>query len=405
MRTKTPHLLIAIDFGASATKAVGSVEDNPDCEAILMTPHCIKVEDDTLPNNPEFDENSTWVKLGDELYIVGKWAAIRYSESIRVRPNKVTTALPKIWAVVGLFAQKFKLPAKFKVSIIFVLPPAEWAQRVIIEEKLTSVETIQTPRGTIEPKLIGISSAPEGLGILQSQGWAKAPGVSIIVMLGFRNASSIASDYGKVDRPQTSDLGFHHLLKSIASKTGYKIEEMIEPVFNHRQAQLTLAQASQDLASHKYKMDRADYNTPTRQKYEGLIEQDKQRIATSKLTLQNGFDRFLRCAGKDRDTERAIAIKAVESSTANYFELLTDWLDEMLPTQSERICLCGGTANYLGTELDSFFLGKLKSRAKENLFRHSPLSINTLQRQIDVDRFADIYAHWHRLTELATVTK
>jgi hypothetical protein len=409
MRKKTPHLKVAIDFGASATKAVGSVEIGGEinCLLFVMTPHCLKVEDISLTPNPEFDENSTWVQLGQDSYVVGRLAAIKYHDEIKVRPAKVTNAIPKIWAVVALFARKFNLPDKFKLSIVFVLPPAEWEQRIILEERLKSFEVIKIPSGIISPTLVNVSSWAEGTGVLLSQGInLRTAGLVTAVMLGFRNASIVTSDYGSMVRPQTSDLGFHSLLKDVASGTGYNIEDAIEPVFKYRQALLTANTATAELETHTYKMERSATSNPDRQMYQDLMIQDKAKIAASNLAMQHSFDLLLRCTNEDREIERKIAIKAVENATANYVRRLADWLDEMLPTQSDLICLCGGTANYLGTALDSFLIDKLRSRAKKDLCMHSRLIIPAaIKQQVDADRFADIYSLWHHMTDRTIATK
>jgi hypothetical protein len=408
MRKKTPHLKLAIDLGASAGKAFGSIDDDPHCIAVLTTPHCIKVENIMLPLDPDFDENSAWVRLDDDLYVVGRLAVTKYRDDLKVRPAKIVNALPKICATIGIFAQKFNLPAKFKVSIAYVLPPAEWGQRSILQAKLKAIEKIQTPRGAIEPTLLGISAVPEGMGILSSRGLnLKSSGVAIAVMVGFRNASILVSSYGVVDRAQTSGFGFHSLLEDVVSKTGYNIEETIEPVFNYRQALLVLAKATKNLAAHQYALDRSGHNTPSRQTHQDSIEQEQQQIATNNSVRQKCFNHLLRCTDKkDRDIEITMMIKAIEAATATYVRRLSDWLDEMLPLQSDKICLCGGTANYLGSDLDALLISKLRSGAEQDLYRHSPLTLPPhLNRSIDVDRFADIYALWHQMTNPAVVTK
>jgi hypothetical protein len=408
MRKKTPHLKVAIDLGASATKAIGSVELNGEisCIPILMTPHCLKV-DGSLTPDPNFDENSTWIELGGDSYVVGRFAVTKYRDDIKVRPAKWKSAIPKICSVIALFYQKFHLPTKFNVSVVFVLPPAEWDQRLILTEKLKSFETITTPNGIISPTLVNVISYPEGMGILLGQDVnLQTAGLVTTAMLGFRNASILTSSYGKIDRSQTSDFGFHSLLSDVTSKTGYKLEDTIEPVCKYRQAQAEITQAKQDLAAHTYTLDRAGQNTPTRQTYTSLVEQDQQQIASSRSRLEHCFNALFRCGDQDREFERAILIKAIEDATGTYIRRLSGWLEEVLPNQLDRIYLCGGTANYLGSALDSFLIDKLRSRAKQDLYIHSQLTIPAvIKQQVDADRFADIYSLWHQLTNQAVVKK
>jgi hypothetical protein len=406
MRHKTPHLKVAIDLGASATKAIGSMKGESNFLPILITPHCYKAESALRPD-PDFDENSIWIELGKDVYAVGRYAEIKYQDIIKVRPAKTTNAIPKICAVIALFAQKFQLPAKFNVSISFVLPPAEWGQKDLITGKLGSLESIKTPAGIITPTLADITASPEGLGILLGQGLdPKTFGFISVVMLGYRNASILTSNYGLVERPQTSDLGFHSLVKDVSSHTGYKIDDAIEPIFKYRQAMLMATTASAALESHTYKMERAATTNPDRQMYQDLMKQDQEQIATSKVVMHHSFDTLSRCVGEDKEFERRIAIEAVNKATAKHINSLSVWLDEMLPTASDRICLCGGTANYLGTALDSFLIDKLKSKSRQDLHLNSRLTIPMkFKQQVDADRYADIYSLWFQMTNQLAVAK
>jgi hypothetical protein len=287
------------------------------------------------------------------------------------------------------------------------LPPAEWEQRAILTERLKSFEVIVTPNGIINPALVNVISYPEGMGILWSQGVnLRTAGLVTTAMVGFRNASILTSSYGKIDRSQTSDLGFHSLLSDVTSKTGYKLEDTIEPVFEYRQAQFKLTKATKDLAEHTYMLDRAGHGTPTRQNCVESIERDQQQIARSTLIIQHCFAPLLRSNESDREVEHKMMIKAIDHATTTYTRRLSGWLDEVLPTQLDRICLCGGTANYLGSGLDSFLVSKLKSRDKKDLSLHSQLTIPVaIKQQVDADRFADIYSLWYQMTNSAAVAK
>jgi hypothetical protein len=47
MKTQVPHLLLAVDLGASGTKTVASIVGRPDCQAVLMTPSNSHYENST----------------------------------------------------------------------------------------------------------------------------------------------------------------------------------------------------------------------------------------------------------------------------------------------------------------------------------------------------------------------
>ena len=55
MKRQVPHLLLAIDLGASGTKFIASVVGQPTVKGVLMKPHCAAVNDRQLLNpDPQF---------------------------------------------------------------------------------------------------------------------------------------------------------------------------------------------------------------------------------------------------------------------------------------------------------------------------------------------------------------
>ncbi len=406
MKKQLPHLLLAVDLGASGTKIVASIVGQPDCQAVLMTPHCIKVDDkDSLASDPNFDENSIWVKIGEESYAVGKLAAIKHNATNKLKPAKFTIAVPKICAAIGVFAQKFSLPDKFDLSISFVLPPAEWEHKTIVIERLQiAMKDLETPRGKIKPKLLSISPSPEGMGILLGQDVdIKSVPMMTVIMLGFRNASVFTSSNGMVNRPQSSDLGFHDLLKEIAGKTGYNIADTIEPVFNYKQGMndveistTKLLRLEQDLKAWAgldfYDRDRHRLTQPDRDN----VAKYQQQILQDKLAANQSLNPLLRCTGADRQIELDGLTKTIDKASNDYLTKLTDWLEEMMPSRSDKVCLSGGTANYFESELKDFVKDKVIDRVEGAVCLHSAIKLPDSFGAYN-DRFNDIYSLWQQM--------
>ena len=349
---KNSHLLLAIDLGASGTKIVGSIVGEAGCKAGLMTPHCIEV-DGALDREPLFDRHNVWVKIGAKSYAVGNLAHIKYEATNKLKPAKFTTAVPKICAAIAVAAQAFALPAKFDLSISFVLPPAEWEQASIVIERLqTALKDLETPKGKIKPRLLNITPYPEGTGILLGQDLdlKNILGAVTVVMLGFRNASVLSSTKGVIARPNTNDLGFHDLLMSITSKSGYKIDDIIEPVVYYKQTK------------------------------------DSKWL-----------NPILRCTGADRQTELDGLIQSIDSADKEYWTKLTDWLDEAMPNHSSFVCFSGGTTNYFKSDLEQY--AKTKMEYDENRLRwHTKVELPKNCGMSD-NRFNDIYILWSELNK------
>jgi hypothetical protein len=405
---KNSHLLLAIDLGASGSKIVGSIAGQPDCKAILMTPHCVDV-DSTLDRDPLFNQHNVWVKIGSETYAVGNLAKIKYNATNKLRPAKFTTAVPKICAAIAVFAQAFNLSAKFDLSISFVLPPAEWEQASIVIERLqAALKDIETPNGKIKPRLLSITPYPEGMGILLGQNLVltNIVGPVTVIMLGFRNASVLSSTKGVVSRPNTNDLGFHDLLMSIASKTGYKVEDIIEPVFEYEKQKKETEYCIQRLVYLEKKIKEWDSMPWSQKEHLQTIKPDpqdlpkyKKDIADSKQKAPLTLNPILRCTGTDRQTELDSLIKSIDSANKEYWMKLTDWLGEKMPSQSSYICLSGGTANYFKKELELYVKDKVTYPDSEHGIRwHSKVDpYKESGVYSSGDRFNDIYVLWTEL--------
>jgi hypothetical protein len=343
------------------------------------------------------------VKIAEESYAVGKLAAIKYNATNKLKPAKFTIAVPKICAAIAVFAQKFNLPDKFDLSISFVLPPAEWEHKTIVIERLqAAIKELDTPRGKIKPKLLSVSPSPEGMGILLGQNVdIKGVPTMTVIMLGFRNASVFTSSNGTVNRPQSSDLGFNDLLLEIAGKTGYKIGDTIEPVFNYKRGMdkvrdwtTKLVQLEQDLKAWEG-FDFYQRNRLTRPDRDNVAKY-QQYISQNKLAAKQSLNPILRCTDVDRQVELDGLMKTIDRASDDYWTKLADWLEEMMPSQSNKVCLSGGTANYFESELKDFVKDKVIHQVEGAVCLHSAIKLPDSFGAYN-DRFNDIYSLWQQM--------
>ena len=404
MKQKVPHLLLAIDFGASATKAIASLVGTPsDCITLSMSPHCVEVDDNSLlTNDPDFNEHQSWVKIEGKSYALGNLATTKFNSSLKVKPLKFTSAVQKACAVISVFAQKFQLPERFELSLTFVLPPAEWDHKQTIADRIkAAVQDLITPRGRIKPKLKSLSPFPEGMGLLLGQELNLREIATIaVVMVGFRNTSIFLANYGSVNGSQTSDLGFHNLLKEIAGKTGYRIEDLIEPVFNYTYFKQQIAKYTHQIDDCEQSLrDFSGFDYSHREQLKRELELFNRKLTEFQVGLELVFNPLLKNSGEDRVPEINMLIAVIEKENIAYLVRVKDWLNEMMPSIADLILLGGGTVEYLNEDFKSFLQKKIIKSSPEKLCTHLAINIpeSIKSSNISKERFADIYSLWHRI--------
>lgn len=349
------HLILAIDFGASTTKIVASLEGSSEFITAIMEPHC-QIASVTELESGKFCENSVWVSWGHNCYAVGNLAKAKFDARLTVKPLKTDVTVPKTCAAVAVLAEKFNLDAKFQLTVIAVLPPGELsAGAKYLQHLKVALAKFQTPRRTLSVKLVGGNCYPEGMGILryhQSQDLAFTNQSVATVMLGYRNASIFFANKGVLQRYASSDFGFHYLLSQIASSTmGYKVETLLAPLVKYRQT-----------------------------------------------GNQQELERILRSGVPANRQEELLTLKlAIDRLHRSYIHKLESWLREEISEPVDKVILCGGTADYIQAELDPFLLSRLPAAkaGDEELYIHVGDSLPAAILKTGLgNRFADIYCLW-----------
>jgi|GEM_PF-3209971 len=353
LKEDLPHLIIAIDPGASSIKVVGSMAGDDKCYPITLDPYCLEVADLPTPN-PHFDENSVWVGIAGINYAVGNLAVAKYNCPMEIRPLKIKAVVPKICAAIAVLHKKLNLPPRFDLSMSSVLPPGEYVYVDDMRSMLSvAFRKIVTPAGTIKPVVRSLNIYPEAFGVMdwhRTQGMATSKDIGVL-MFGYRNTSVLFSSKGELTKPNSSKYGFHDVLDRISAMSGgsYPVTELIVPVW-------------------KYLIDGDD----------------------------SGFKRV---ATTDYQLEMSKIRPAIDKAMSEYRKSLEVWLEgAMHPT--DMIVLCGGNADFIGETLNPFLQQYVQdSVTGYPIFRH--IGASSIPAEI-VDtgmpnRFLDIYCLWHTL--------
>ena len=350
-RVELPHLIIAIDPGASSIKIVGSIAGEDKCHPLMIEPYCVEINDPTPDLN--FNENSVWVTVGETSYALGNLAIARYNCPLDIKPLKVKSIVPKLCAAIAVLHKKLNLPSKFQLSISSVLPPGEYAYAEEVRTILSTVRRIATPSGVIKPMIRSIDIQPEGFGVMN---WHRTLGMGQtrdvgVIMLGFCNASVLFSRKGILSGIKSSKYGFHNVLEKISATSGgsYPEAELIVPVWRY------------------------------------LMDGD-----------ESGFKRVAIC---DFDLEMSKIRPAIEAAMIEYRRSLEAWLKTaMQPT--DVIALCGGNADYLGDSLHPFLQQYVQELSTGYpIFKN--IGASSIPEEITMtgmpNRYLDIYCLWVKL--------
>jgi hypothetical protein len=322
-KDRRPDLFLVLDFGGSLTKGI-YLDKASDCERLLcMEPEVISVTQSGIENyeatklgSPE-SADSAWVGLnGTDYYAVGYLARKHFNGNAGLSQFKYERALFKTLAAVWVAAARLELKNKFSLALGVLLPAGEFENASRLHEMIANkLKDFETPTGNFNVSLIYWDCKPEGAGIYlrhsAKEGDALKRKTVAVVMIGYRNASVLVSERGVVGKRVTSNLGFVRLVEAV--------EKRISTVASTCSLTSAIARAGEK------------------------VEKDCLRplIASS-----------LPC---DREKDLDNLVAAVKDSREQYALSLQSWFKEVLPKALDEVILCGGTAEYMQSELEDYF--------------------------------------------------
>ncbi|MBD2200537.1 MULTISPECIES: ParM/StbA family protein [Calothrix] len=316
------ELILALDFGGSATKGIYCTLKQNIPASLVMEPEVVKISLDSVTIETlgtSEPENAAWVNYMGEIFAVGYLAKNKYYANEGLRELKYERAVAKTLASIWSTSQKLQLGTKFRLALVCLLPPGEFENKESFHKHLKTVlADFTTPTGRMRVELTQFKCLPEGAGIYlayQKQiGQAIKTKAIALVMVGYRNASMLISDKGIVAADgKTSDLGMIRLLEKVVARTSGQTASQLAPA---------VVAAGSDISS-----------TP--------------------------FLRLLRSTNNINKQQELLQIqKAVKLARSEYAAVLTSWLDQVISRSGvDEILFCGGTADYMRRELNSHYPG------------------------------------------------
>lgn len=322
MRTSTPDLLLALDFGGSLTKGLYQVQDGRP-HVITMEPETVQTTRTALDGfmahhllDPPPEANA-WVKFGaaEPCWAVGTLAKQLYAPA-GLRGLKWERAIHKTLAAIWVIQQKLPLRSTFKVALACLLPPGEFEDRHHFEHHLRlALSNFETPTGNLRVKLNSFECRPEcgGVARLYAQQQVQLggmPELCAFIMLGYRNASLLLARRGRFGVGKTSDLGFVRCIEQIQQQTsGLQPDPLVQAI----------AEAEQTGNAVPYTRI-VPYSDP-----------ELQKQAARRL------------------------VEVVAAAKVSYAQMVSAWLDEVLPLQEgPSLMFYGGTTDVMLSQLERY---------------------------------------------------
>ncbi|MDX2241566.1 MAG: ParM/StbA family protein [Leptolyngbyaceae cyanobacterium bins.302] len=353
-RTRTKAILLAIDFGGSATKVFYQARFAPTSSVHLLTmppevaqvsaPAIAGATAHSLGSLQSSPEHRVWVGVPGEAdyWAVGNFAQ-RFHAHAGLTQLKYERAVYKTLATLWIIEQQLALPATFRVSLACLLPAGEYEDRHRFQQKLTqALHQFETPTGLLHVQVDSFACAVEGSGVVLAHA-QRSPNFSTtttaVVMLGYRNASVLVFNQGNLVTARTCTLGF---------------VQAVEHVLSHSSGQT----------------------------HERLLAAIVQYLQSDSLAA---FVPIVRARQEPDRTDEIKHLGAVTTQAIqDYSQTLLSWIDEVLPPGVDEVIFAGGSADLLRSHLLSHFRWQTCSFHAEVEVPQADIPISMKHRLVDV---------------------
>jgi hypothetical protein len=319
---QSAKLQIGFDPGASLSKIVYSLNGSAP-RLLMMEPDVLdlplrSVNHLQLTARPE---NQAWVRLdcnASAIQVCG-FLAREFSAIERIELLKYEHAFYKFLAAVGAIAVREGVD-RLVVDAALLLPYGEINSRDWLGEKIaSSLKKYYFQDKLIRGRLSSYHCASEGTGVLgyliRSRGvdWINSNRVSVLI-LGYRNISCLTLNRGVIEMrySATTDLGFVKLIDKVIARTP---------------------------GQNRYALVQSVY----------AIGED---VRDSHPELQT----LIRSTQPENiRSEAKLLVTAIEIARYEYWQLVQDWLNAVVPGDLNHLVLTGGTSLYLKPLLEQHF--------------------------------------------------
>ena len=377
---------LVIDPGTSLLKILYVINDGS-VKWLTMLPEYLTLPSESaesLPinNGMGLPEDNAWVRLPErnECHLVG-YIAKDYRATASIKKLKNESLVYKVLAVVGTIASKEKLSKNFKLELGILLPLNEYRLEVDWKEKFKeALSCFYFQDKQFKAKLSFFVHKPEGYGYtLYTHGQNDADyfhnGDTAIIMMGYRNTSCLFSHRGTPSQEysQTTDLGFYTLLDKVIRRVpGYERNDLIRAI-----------------------------STETKESW-SKPPNKKSCLTYSEVSTAIDFASLTRSSNLDEAKLEKIKIQqAYNVSLVEYWGLLSNWLDEILPRHKkvDAIVVAGGSSALLKEQLKEYasdkgsiiYFPEVKDELKKYLlWRNAPRKEMFMKQNLGL-RFADAW--------------
>lgn len=379
-KTKITTLTLVIDPGTSCTKSVylkgrrGKPKYSIASSVICPTAIVPRVEE-------------TYVKLPDDeqYYLVGD-SAVQAKVQSSIRQLKSESLIPKTLGIIGQIAQDESLPNQFKLKLTLLLPMSEANDQEFVRFELSkTLEDFNYSGINYQVKESSIEFRPEGSGVYSYLSRTMSADTiknqtCAYLMFGYRNTSLLLIENGKLNHrnSHSTDLGFYNYLDLVA--------EYSSGLYRHDIQKAIISKA-----------------------FYGVGENCQQVVRgfTSQIRIE---DLIRSTNAKYQERERAAISTAIERADGEYWQLLSRWLQEMLPplNQLDHVIYCGGSTPFIETPIQQFFQdwnGELLNTDAMSIQMLEQLSLSPIAQSKFVEQYLPIRLAdaWGEFVKLANI--
>jgi hypothetical protein len=317
-------LQIGFDPGASLSKVVYSVAGGSP-KILTMEPQVLSlpatsIEHQVLTARPE---DQAWVKVkndAERVQVCG-FLAREFMAVERIELLKYEQAFYKFLAVVGAIAVKEGLSEnRLSVDASVLLPYGEINSRDWLGQRLgKGLKRYYFQKTLIRGRLNSYQCVSEGAGLVcdfrsrYGMDWLSTHKITVLI-LGYRNLSCMTFERGILQKEHSStcDLGFVRLIDKIIERTP-------------GQSRSALAKSVAAIG-----VDIREENPELR----SLIRSTQP---------------------ENVEAEAKMLVEAIKTSRREYWQLVQDWLNSIVPAELDHLAASGGTSIYLKDEIERHF--------------------------------------------------
>lgn len=333
-------LVVTLDPGSSLTKIIYQIiidGSSSELKILSMEPELMQVTSRRIEDYEAVRWTSTdpayeaWVETSGEYYAIG-FLAKQFCGNAGWNELKYERAAIKLLAAIGVIAFREGLPDKFDLALTGLLPYKEYKDAHKFESEVAqALVNFNFRNRWLSVNLWMFDCKPEGAGLALTRG--KKLGVAIrekvvlIIMLGFRDVSFLRFERGKIADGGTSEqhYGLILLAQLLKARTSdQSIENLVKAVH---------------LATTRCK------TAKDRQKVLGELVRSKKE--------------------KNRAKEVAEIMDAYTASVEEYWSILSNWLDTIVPARLDEVVIGGGSSECFKSELKSYFAPSVISWSAE----------------------------------------